>query len=52
VSATIRRSDGVRVRALSDAQPAPGAQQVVPSLEDAYLMFVAPTKDEASPKAA
>jgi ABC-2 type transport system ATP-binding protein len=52
VSATIRRSDGVRVRALSDAQPAPGAQQVVPSLEDAYLMFVAPATDEASPKAA
>jgi hypothetical protein len=52
VSATIRRSDGVRVRALSDAQPTPGAQQVAPNLEDAYLMFVAPASDEASTKAA
>ncbi|HKW13145.1 MAG TPA: ABC transporter ATP-binding protein [Candidatus Krumholzibacteria bacterium] len=52
VSATIRRSDGVRVRALSDVQPAPGAQPVTPNLEDAYLMFVAPAGDEASTKAA
>jgi len=52
VSATIRRSDGVRVRALSDAQPAPEAQPVTPNLEDAYLMFVAPATDEASTKAA
>jgi ABC-type multidrug transport system ATPase subunit len=52
VSATIRRSDGVRVRALSDTQPAPGAQPAAPNLEDAYLMFVAPATDEASTKAA
>ena len=52
VSATMRRSDGVRVRALSDAQPASGAQPVAPNLEDAYLMFVTPATAEASSKAA
>jgi ABC-type multidrug transport system ATPase subunit len=41
VSATLRRSDGVRVRAVSESQPAPAAQPVTPNLEDAYLMFVA-----------
>jgi ABC-2 type transport system ATP-binding protein len=51
VSATIRRSDGVRVRALSDSQPAPTAQPVAPNLEDAYLMFVTPA-EEAGTKAA
>jgi hypothetical protein len=48
----MRRSDGVRVRVLSDAQPAPGAQPVAPNLEDAYLAFIAPATDEASSKAA
>jgi len=52
VSATIRRSDGVRVRAVSDTQPATAAQPVAPNLEDAYLMFVAPSAEEASTKAA
>jgi len=52
VSATIRRSDGVRVRAVSDTQPAAAAQPVAPNLEDAYLMFVAPAAEEASTKAA
>ena len=42
ISATMRRSDGVRVRAVSDSQPAPSAQAVVPNLEDAYLQFVSP----------
>jgi ABC-2 type transport system ATP-binding protein len=51
VSATIRRSDGVRVRAVSDAQPASDAQSVAPNLEDAYLMFVTPAAD-AGAKAA
>ena len=51
ISATMRRSDGVRVRAVSDAQPAPSAQAVVPNLEDAYLQFVAPAT-ETSAKAA
>jgi len=41
ISGTIRRSDGVRVRAVSDTQPAPQAQCVAPRLEDAYLDYVA-----------
>jgi ABC-2 type transport system ATP-binding protein len=36
VSSTMRRSDGVRVRAVSDAPP-PGAQPAPVSLEEAYL---------------
>jgi ABC-2 type transport system ATP-binding protein len=52
VSSTLRRSDGVRVRAVSDSEPAPGAQLVTPNLEDAYLMFVAPPGGEAGAAAA
>ncbi|HET6463418.1 MAG TPA: ABC transporter ATP-binding protein [Candidatus Krumholzibacteria bacterium] len=52
VSATIRRSDGVRVRAVSDTQPAPSAQSVAPNLEDAYLMFVSPDPEATKSKAA
>ena len=52
VSATIRRSDGVRVRAVSDAQPASAAQSVLPNLEDAYLMFVSPAVEEGSTRVA
>jgi ABC-type multidrug transport system ATPase subunit len=37
VSATIRRSDGIQVRVVSDASPYPQAQVVAPRLEDAYL---------------
>lgn len=40
VSGTLRRSDGVRVRVVSDNPPDPGAQTVPPNLEDAYLYFV------------
>jgi ABC-type multidrug transport system ATPase subunit len=40
VSGTLRRSDGVRVRTVSDTQPTPDAQAVSPNLEDAYLYFV------------
>jgi ABC-type multidrug transport system ATPase subunit len=52
ISATMRRSDGVRVRAISDAQPTASAQPVVPNLEDAYLQFVAPPTAETGAKAA
>jgi len=41
ISSTQRRSDGVRVRAVTDAPPA-GAAAVPPNLEDAYLLDVAP----------
>jgi ABC-type multidrug transport system ATPase subunit len=42
ISSTIRRSDGVRVRAVSEAAPSTHAQRVAPSLEDAYLLHIAP----------
>jgi len=41
VSGTIRRMDGVEVRAVSNARPCPEAQPVTPNLEDVYLTMVA-----------
>jgi ABC-type multidrug transport system ATPase subunit len=41
ISSTVRRSDGVHVRAVSDFPPAPGAVSVPPTLEDAYLSVLA-----------
>ena len=41
ISGTQRRSDGIRVRAVSDGPPAPEAQAVAPNLEDAYLTQLA-----------
>ncbi len=40
ISGTIRRSDGVRVRVVSQSKPDANAQTVSPSLEDAYLFFI------------
>ena len=40
VSGTIRRSDGVQVRVVSESQPEPDAKNIPPSLEDAYLYFI------------
>jgi ABC-type multidrug transport system ATPase subunit len=40
VSGTIRRSDGVQVRVVSESQPEATAQNVSPNLEDAYLYFI------------
>jgi ABC-type multidrug transport system ATPase subunit len=40
VSGTIRRSDGVQVRVVSNDQPEAGARSVSPNLEDAYLYFI------------
>jgi ABC-2 type transport system ATP-binding protein len=40
VSGTIRRSDGVRVRVVSEIQPDVRAENVSPNLEDAYLFFI------------
>ena len=42
ISSTMRRSDGVRVRAVSETAPTPNAQRVAPTLEDAYLLHIAP----------
>ena len=41
VSGTLRRMDGVEVRVVSDTQPCPQAQPVMPNLEDVYLAKVA-----------
>jgi ABC-2 type transport system ATP-binding protein len=41
VSGTIRRLDGIEVRAVSGARPCPEAQPVTPNLEDVYLSLVA-----------
>jgi ABC-type multidrug transport system ATPase subunit len=40
VSGTIRRSDGVQVRVVSESQPNTNAQSISPNLEDAYLYFI------------
>ncbi len=40
VSGTIRRENGIQVRVVSKASPAPEAQLVSPSLEDVYLHLV------------
>ncbi|NGM68431.1 ABC transporter ATP-binding protein [Natronolimnobius sp. AArcel1] len=37
VSSTVQQPDGVRVRLLADKRPAPEAESVTPTLEDAYL---------------
>lgn len=40
VSGTIRRSDGVQVRVVSEGKPDANAQNTSPNLEDAYLHFI------------
>ena len=40
ISGTIRRSDGVEVRVVSESKPEANAQNTSPNLEDAYLYFV------------
>jgi ABC-type multidrug transport system ATPase subunit len=40
VSGTIRRSEGVQVRVVSESQPDANAQSTSPNLEDAYLYFI------------
>jgi ABC-2 type transport system ATP-binding protein len=40
VSGTIRRMDGVEVRAVSQTKPCPDANPVTPNLEDVYLAMV------------
>ena len=43
VSGTVRRSDGVHLRLISETPPHPSAQMALPTLEDAYLSIVAAT---------
>ena len=40
VSNSLRRPDGVRVRIVGDHGPSPGADAVVPGLEDAYMYLL------------
>lgn len=40
VSGTIRRSDGVQVRVVSESRPEANANNVSPNLEDAYLYII------------
>jgi len=44
ISGTLRRSDGVRVRAVAAEPPVPQAEAVAPNLEDAYLMHMAASR--------
>lgn len=41
ISGTVRQSDGIQVRAVADSSPDPAAQNVSPTLEDAYLHYMA-----------
>ncbi|HSB89060.1 MAG TPA: ABC transporter ATP-binding protein, partial [Anaerolineales bacterium] len=41
VTGTLRRPDGIEVRAVSEARPCPEARPATPSLEDVYLATVA-----------
>lgn len=49
ISGTIRRSDGVQVRVVSESKPDANAENVSANLEDAYLFFVG-GKNEFSPR--
>ncbi len=40
ITSTMRRSDGIRVRALMESNPPPFARPVPPTLEDAYLSLI------------
>lgn len=48
VSGTLRRSDGVRVRAVAECSPASQAQTVQPTLEDAYLYCISGRREQES----
>jgi ABC-type multidrug transport system ATPase subunit len=40
ISGTVRRSEGVQVRVVSETLPAPDARVISPTLEDVYLYLV------------
>jgi ABC-2 type transport system ATP-binding protein len=44
VSSTAHRGDGVHARVVTDAPPSPSARQLEPSLEDAYLLALAASR--------
>lgn len=47
IANTTRRADGVLVRIVSDGAPAPAAEPLPATLEDAYLYFVAGRQEDA-----
>ena len=47
ISSAVRRGDGVLVRALSEARPSGGASPAPPTLEDAYLGWLARDRAES-----
>jgi ABC-type multidrug transport system ATPase subunit len=48
VTGTLRRMDGIEVRAVSAEQPSPEARPAMPNLEDVYLSMVAQRKGVAA----
>lgn len=45
ISSTIRRGGGVHVRVVAETSPGDAAQNAAPTLEDAYLYFIAQQRD-------
>lgn len=52
VSSTAHRADGVHARVVANAAPTPGARQLEPSLEDAYLHSLTDQRNRSNPAAA
>ncbi len=48
ISGTIRRSDGLHLRVVSEKAPDPGAAPTSPTLEDAYLYFISKSRTAES----
>jgi ABC-2 type transport system ATP-binding protein len=48
ISGSVRRADGVHVRVVAAHRPGPGAEQVPPSLEDAYLNCISMQRSSAA----
>ncbi len=48
ISSSVRRTDGVKVRAVADTSPSADAQKVTPGLEDAYLSVITSARGEAA----
>jgi ABC-2 type transport system ATP-binding protein len=48
ISGTLRRSDGVRIRAITNESPTSNAVRAVPTLEDAYLFSIAQPREEVT----
>lgn len=47
ISSSVRRSDGVKLRAVADKSPSADAQPATPGLEDAYLSVIASSRNDA-----